>query len=106
MEGKILCTLSFNITTTSSYVFLERFAKILGVDKKTYFMARYLLELALVEYGMLKYSARNIAASSLYLSCKIIKFTTCKIKTILFMKRLKMCQFPYQVILCSKSHKY
>mgnify|MGYP003389060506 CR=1 FL=1 len=73
MEGKILAALNFNITTVSSYVFLERFAKILGVDKKTYFMSRYLLELALVEYGMLKYNARNVAASSLYLSCKIMK---------------------------------
>jgi len=75
MEGKILSSLAFNITTTSSYVFLERFAKILGVAAKTYFMARYLLELAMVEYGMLKYSARNIAASALYLSCKIMKVT-------------------------------
>jgi len=32
-----------------------------------------LLELALVEYGMLKYSARNVAASALYLACKIMK---------------------------------
>jgi len=38
-------------------------------------MARYLLELALVEYGMLKYSYRNIASSSLYLACKIMRQT-------------------------------
>jgi len=37
-------------------------------------MARYLLELALVEYGMLKYSYNNIAASALYLACKIMKY--------------------------------
>jgi hypothetical protein len=38
-------------------------------------MARYLIELSLVEYGMLKYSARNTAASALYLACKIMKCT-------------------------------
>jgi len=36
-------------------------------------MARYLLELALVEYSMLKYAPSNLAASSLYLSSKIFK---------------------------------
>jgi len=38
-------------------------------------MARYLIELSLVEYGMLKYSARNTAVSALYLACKIFKCT-------------------------------
>ncbi len=36
-------------------------------------MARYLLELAIVEYSMIKYSPSNIAASALYLACKIFK---------------------------------
>ena len=75
MEGKILRALNFNITVNSSYLFLERYAQLLNVHKKCYFMARYLIELALVEYGMLKYSYRNIAASALYLSCKIMKIT-------------------------------
>ena len=75
MENKILTALNFNITVSSSYLYLERYAKLLGVSKKCYFMARYLIELALVEYGMLIYSYRNIAASSLYLACKIMKCT-------------------------------
>ena len=36
-------------------------------------MARYLLELALVEYSMLKYSPANVAASAIYLAAKIFK---------------------------------
>ena len=50
MEGLILNSLSFNITINSSYLFLERYAKILQsqtqVHQKCYFMARYLIELA------------------------------------------------------------
>ena len=42
-------------------------------DKKTYMMARYLLELSLVEYGLLKYIPSNIAASAIYLTAKIFK---------------------------------
>jgi|ETNmetMinimDraft_25_1059894.scaffolds.fasta_scaffold59911_1 cyclin B len=36
-------------------------------------MARYLQELALVEYNLLKFSQSNIAASSIYLAAKIFK---------------------------------
>lgn len=75
MEGNILKALDFNITVNSQLLFLERYAKLLQVHEKTYSMARYLIELSLVEYGMLKYSARNIAASALYLACKIMKCT-------------------------------
>ena len=42
-------------------------------DKKTYMMARYLLELSLVEYSLLKYIPSNIAASAIYLAAKIFK---------------------------------
>ena len=73
MEGKVLTALNFNITINSSYLFLERYVKLLNPTKKCYFMSRYLIELALVEYGMLKYNARKIAISSLYLACKIMK---------------------------------
>lgn len=56
MEGRVLSALNFNITINSSYLFLERYTKLINPTKKCYYMARYLLELALVEYGMLKYS--------------------------------------------------
>jgi len=56
MEGEILSKLNFNITFNSSYLFLNRYAKLLRVNNKIYMLSRYLLELALVEYGMLKFS--------------------------------------------------
>lgn len=75
MESKILSALDFNITINSSYLFLERYVKLLNPTKKCYFVSRYLLELALVEYGMLKYNSRMIAASAIYLASKIMKVT-------------------------------
>ncbi len=73
MEGKILKALNFNVTVTSSYLFLQRFSKLMGVDEKTYMMARYLIELALIEYSFLKYTPSNTAASAIYLAAKIFK---------------------------------
>ena len=73
MEGKILKVLNFNVTVTSAYLFLQRFSKLLNMNEKAYMMARYLLELALVEYSFLKYPPSNIAASAAYLAAKIFK---------------------------------
>lgn len=50
MQGKMLLTMDFNLTFTSSLRFMERFSAILKSDQKTFCLARYLLELALVEY--------------------------------------------------------
>jgi len=73
MEGKIIASLNFNLTTPSSYRFLERYAKVAGFDEKAFNLARYLLELATVEYKMVKYLPSNIACSAIYLVNKIHK---------------------------------
>ena len=73
MEGKILKALNFQVTVTSSFLFLQRFSKLMCMNEKAYMMARYLIELSLVEYGLLKYTPSNIAASSIYLAAKIFK---------------------------------
>ena len=73
MEGRILSNLNFNVTVSSSYLFLQRFSKLMGMNEKAYMMARYLLELSLVEYSFLKYTPSNIAASAAYLAAKIFK---------------------------------
>ena len=75
MEGRICRALNFNFTVSSSLLYLERYSKLLNVSKKCYFLSRYLIELALIEYQMLKYSYRNIAASALYLACKVMRIT-------------------------------
>lgn len=73
MEGKILSCLNFNLTTPSSLKFLERYAMIARLDEKMLNMAKYLLELGLVEYKMIKYTPSNIACSAIYLVNKINK---------------------------------
>ncbi len=56
MERKMLQTLDFDIQITSSFRFLERFAKVAKIDPLIFNLSRYLLELSLVNYKMLKYS--------------------------------------------------
>jgi hypothetical protein len=72
MESKMLSTLDFNICAPSSYRFLERLSKIAGASSKQFHLARYLIELPLIEYRMLKHCPSNQAASALYLSMKIL----------------------------------
>lgn len=71
-EFALLTELDFNICTPSSYRFLERFSKIANLNSKQFNMARYLIELPLIEYRMLKYCPSLLAASALFLALKII----------------------------------
>ena len=68
MENSMLTTLDFDVTTPSSYRFLERFAKIINADTALFNLAWYLIELPLIEYRMLKYLPSNLAASALFLA--------------------------------------
>ena len=52
MERKILFNIEFGITETSSYRFLERYSKIAKADSVIFFLAQYLLELALLDSKM------------------------------------------------------
>nr|prf ORF Ma52 [Stylonychia lemnae] len=73
MEREMLQALDFNIQITSSYRFLERFSKVAKTDPLIFNLSRYLLELALVNYKLLKYSPSNLASSALFLSLKMTK---------------------------------
>lgn len=64
----MLRVLNFNITAPSSYRFLERFSKLVNADTLMFNMARYIIELPLIEYRMLKYCPSNLAASAIYLA--------------------------------------
>jgi transcription initiation factor TFIIIB Brf1 subunit/transcription initiation factor TFIIB len=73
MEKKMLTTLDFSIQINSSYRFLERFVKISKADTLIFNLSRYLIELSLANYKMLRFSSSNLAASALYLSLKMTK---------------------------------
>jgi cyclin B len=73
MERKMLSTLDFNIQTTSSFRFLERYSKVAKADPLIFNLSRYLIELSLVDYRMLKYTNSNLTSSALYLALKMTK---------------------------------
>lgn len=73
LEYEVLKTLEFNVTTPSAYRFLERYAKLLGVNSKTFNLAWYLIELPLIEYKMLKYKPSMISSAALFLANKVLK---------------------------------
>uniref|UniRef100_A0A7S0L6B3 Cyclin N-terminal domain-containing protein n=1 Tax=Coccolithus braarudii TaxID=221442 RepID=A0A7S0L6B3_9EUKA len=71
MEGTILNRLQFDLSIATSKVFLNRYlkaAKAGECDATTAMLCQYLCELTLQEYGFLKYSASEIAASALRLA--------------------------------------
>lgn len=72
-EYKMLKTLEFDTNHCSSFWFLMRYWKFSESDPFILNMARYLLELSLVEYKMLVHSSSILAASALYLAMKIVK---------------------------------
>jgi len=76
-EYKMLKILDFDTTTCSSYRFLLRYHKLSESDPFIFNMARYLLEISLVDYKMLKHHPSLLAASALYLSQKIVKKPNC-----------------------------
>ena len=76
MELDILDALDFAITVPSAWRFLERFAKVAAIDEPSFFLARYLLELSLIEQHMLKFHPSIQATAAVYLSQKIMKKPT------------------------------
>jgi cyclin B len=73
MELDMLRVLQFTITVPSALRFLERFSLQADSTETTTALAKYLLELPLVEYHMVKYSPSLQAASALFLARKILK---------------------------------
>ncbi|XP_010467538.1 PREDICTED: cyclin-B2-1-like [Camelina sativa] len=66
MEKAMLSTLQFNISLPTQYPFLKRFLKAAQADKKCEVLASFLIELALVDYEMLRFQPSLLAATSVY----------------------------------------
>jgi cyclin B len=71
MERKILFNIEFGITETSSYRFLERYSKIAKADSVIFFLAQYLLELALLDSKMNQYLPSMQASTALYVAMRV-----------------------------------
>ena len=73
MENDILKALEFNLTVPSAFRFLERYARLAVVPPNAFNLARFISELALVEYHMVQYKASVTAAAALYVALKVLK---------------------------------
>jgi cyclin B len=71
MEASILNSLMFNVTNFSSLRCLEIYQCYLNMNEQIIMFSKYLLELILTEYKMLKYNSNLQAAASIYISLKI-----------------------------------
>ena len=72
MEALILNTLEFNIIISTSLYFLNYYRSLKSFSLYAYQIARYYLDLSLLDYSCLEFSPSLIAASSLYLATTII----------------------------------
>lgn len=68
LEIKILHTLKFSLTPATPLHFLRRFSKAARSDATTHTLSKYLIELALPEYSMLRFTASTIAAAAVYIA--------------------------------------
>ncbi|KFK40139.1 hypothetical protein AALP_AA3G335700 [Arabis alpina] len=66
MEKTMLSTLQFNVSLPTQYPFLKRFLKAAQANKKCEILASFLIELALVEYEMLRFPPSLLAATAVY----------------------------------------
>lgn len=72
-EREILVELQFDLAPyPSPYRFLERFHTVAGAGTHQWNLARYLIELPLIEQRMLKYTPSKLAACAIYLSQRIL----------------------------------
>ncbi|KAL0739483.1 hypothetical protein Bca4012_015693 [Brassica carinata] len=96
MEKIMLNTLQFNMSLPTQYPFLKRFLKAAQADKKLEMLASFLIELALVDYEMLRYPPSLLAASAVYTAqCTIHGFgewnSTCEFHSHYSENQLREC---------------
>jgi cyclin B len=73
MEITMLNALEFHLTVPSPVAFLERFAKLNKCDQVHLDLARYVMELSLLDLKMLRYCPSHLAASAIFLSNKLLR---------------------------------
>jgi len=67
-EGEVLRTIHWSLTTPCALHFLRRYSKAVGSDGLRHTMSKYLTELSLGTYGMLKYLPSTQAAAAVFLT--------------------------------------
>lgn len=72
MEITFLRTLKFDLSNPLPLHFLRRFSKAAHADSRIHTMAKYLMELSLIEYDCSYWKPSLLAATSLYLTLQLI----------------------------------
>jgi cyclin B len=73
MEVEILNALEFNVTSPSSYRFLELYANLAQLSQEDFTLTHYIIEVSTIESKMIRYSPSLITAAGIYLTNKIRK---------------------------------
>jgi hypothetical protein len=73
MEAEILSALDYNVTSPSSFAFLQIYSRLAGLSEQDFMLTHYIIELSTIEYKMIRYSPSLITAAALYLTNKIKK---------------------------------
>jgi len=73
LEYDLLKTIEFNVTTPSTYRFLQRYSKLSEASSKAFNLAWYLIELPLIEYKMLRYKPSLISSAAIFVAFKLLK---------------------------------
>ncbi|KAF7143083.1 hypothetical protein RHSIM_Rhsim05G0047700 [Rhododendron simsii] len=66
MEKEMVNALQFNMSVPTPYVFMRRFLKAAQADNKLEALSFFIVELALVEYEMLKFPPSMLAAAAIF----------------------------------------
>ncbi len=70
-EAEILGLIDYKIPLVNSLAFLERYWRI-STDIQIYLLAKYIIEISLLDYSLICYSFSMIAASALVLACRLL----------------------------------
>lgn len=71
MEALILRKLDFNLGTPLPLHFLRRFSRACHADTQVHTLAKYLMELKTMSYGMVKFRPSETAAASIWIARKV-----------------------------------
>jgi hypothetical protein len=75
MEKQILVALDFNLSTPTALHFLRRFSRAAGSDGTLHTLSKYIIEVSMLEYSMLKYAPSMIAAAAVYITRRMTNTT-------------------------------
>jgi cyclin B len=78
MENYVLKVLNFNIVSPTSNDFFNIIAKAFNFDKKQFYLGKYFLESALIDYQMIRFSPSVLAVSCAYIVMKFFGISNYK----------------------------